>query len=46
VSAHSRSFKLDWNEARQTFVLTDTNRSLRELLADAVSEQLGTSVSL
>ena len=46
VSAHSRSFKLDWNEGRQTFVLTETNRSLRELLADAVSEQLGTSVSL
>jgi iron donor protein CyaY len=46
VSALTKSFKLDWNEARQTFVLSDTGQSLRELLADAVSTQLGTTVSL
>jgi iron donor protein CyaY len=46
VSALTKSFKLDWNEARQTFVLSDTGQSLRELLADAVSKQLGTTVSL
>jgi CyaY protein len=46
VSAHSKSFKLDWNESRQAFVLPDTGQSLRELLSDAVSRQLGTSVSL
>jgi iron donor protein CyaY len=46
VSALTKSFKLDWNEGRQTFVLPDTGQSLRELLADAVSKQLGTTVSL
>jgi CyaY protein len=45
VSAHSKSFKLGWNEARQAFVLPDSGQSLRELLADAVSRQLGTTVS-
>ncbi|HET8548400.1 MAG TPA: iron donor protein CyaY [Bryobacteraceae bacterium] len=46
ISAHSKSFKLDWNDARQTFVLPETGQSLREILADAVSRQLGTTISL
>ena len=46
VSAHSKSFKLDWNAERSAFVLTETGQSLKELLADAVSKQIGETVSL
>jgi CyaY protein len=46
VSAHSKSYKLDWNAARKAFVLADTGQSLNELLADAVSLQIGQQISL
>jgi CyaY protein len=46
VSAHSKSYKLDWNAARGTFVLAETGQSLNELLAEAVSKQLGQTISL
>jgi frataxin-like iron-binding protein CyaY len=46
VSAHSKSFKLDWDAARDTFVLAATGQSLAELMADAVGRQLGQEVRL
>src|ERR1019366_3030595 len=45
VSARVQSFKLDWNEASAAFVLSD-GRTLHQLIADVVSEQLGERVSL
>lgn len=46
VSAHSKSFKLDWDPAREQFVLPDTGQSLTDLLQDAVSRQIGEEVRL
>jgi CyaY protein len=46
VSARVKSFKLDWNEARSTFVLAADGRSLHGLLADLIQEQTGERVSL
>lgn len=44
VSAHSRSFKFDWDASRAAFVLS--GQSLAEMMADAVSKQLGEAVTL
>ena len=46
VSAHSKSFKLDWDGARNAFVLAETGQSLNELLADAVSKQISQKITL
>jgi len=46
VSAHSRSFKLDWDGSRQAFVLPDSQESLEELIASAISKQTGEAVTL
>ena len=46
VSAHSKSYKLDWDPAREQFVLPDTGQTLNELLSDAVSRQIGAPVDL
>jgi CyaY protein len=44
VSAHSRSFKFDWDAARAAFVLN--GQTLAEMMADAVAKQMGAPVSL
>jgi CyaY protein len=46
VSAHSRSFKLDWDGLRETFVLSSSGQSLAEFMAEAISTHLGESVTL
>jgi iron donor protein CyaY len=46
VSAHSRSFKLAWNSERGAFVLPETGETLNELIAGAISKQLGETVTL
>jgi iron donor protein CyaY len=46
VSARVKSFKLDWEEAREAFVLPADGRTLLQLIGDVVSEQLGENVSL
>ncbi len=46
VSAHSKSFKLDWVPAREAFVLPGTAQTLAELMGEAVGKQLGQAVSL
>ncbi len=46
VSAHSKSFKLDWDDAREAFVLPATEQTLVEMIADAIGHQIGEPVTL
>ena len=46
VSAHSKSYKLDWNNVESDFVLLSSGQSLTELIQDAIAKQLGEEVSL
>ncbi len=46
VSAHSKSFKLDWDPGRGAFVLVGTGQSLNELMGEAVGKQVGETVAL
>ncbi len=46
VSAHSKSYKLDWDDVENTFVLESTGQTLTELIQDAIGQQLGEEVSL
>jgi len=45
VSAHSKSYKLDWDAAARTFVLPG-GQNITALLQDAIAKQLGEEVSL
>ena len=38
VSAHSKSFKLDWVAASQSFVLAESGQNLEQLIASAISQ--------
>jgi CyaY protein len=46
ISARVKSFKLDWDEAQGAFVLSADGRTLRQLIADLIGEQIGEPVSL
>lgn len=46
VSAHSKSFKLDWHAGRSAFVLPETGQTLTELMQSAIGKQLGEEVAL
>lgn len=46
VSAHSRSFKLAWDASRSAFVLPETGQSLNDMIAGAISQQIGDEVRL
>ena len=46
VSALTRSFKLDWNESQKAFVLQESGATLRGMMADVISKQLGEEVEL
>jgi iron donor protein CyaY len=46
VSAHSKSFKLDWDPQRAQFVLPGTNQTLAEMVSGAIGQQLGEEVKL
>lgn len=46
VSAHSKSYKLDWSDAAGAFVLPGTGQTLRRLMSEAVSRQLGEEITL
>ncbi len=41
ISALSTSFKLDWSDDKNDFVLPKTGESLKELISRLISEQLG-----
>ena len=46
VSAHSKSYKLDWDSVENAFVLSSTGQTLTELIQEAITKQLGEEVSL
>ena len=46
VSALARSFKLEWNQDRRSFVLPDSGQSLIELIQGAISTHTGDDVRL
>lgn len=46
VSAHSKSYKLDWDETRNAFVLPQSDKTLDDLIAGAIAEHLGEPVQL
>ena len=46
VSAHSKSYKLDWHSVKNDFVLPASGQTLTELIQDAIAKQLGEEVSL
>jgi len=46
VSAHSKSYKLGWDEVKATFVLPNTGQTLTELIQEAIAQQLGEEVAL
>jgi iron-sulfur cluster assembly protein CyaY len=41
ISALATSFKLDWAEAEQDFVLTKTGEKLKPLMSRLINQQLG-----
>jgi iron donor protein CyaY len=45
ISALSTSFKLDWSDAQQDFVLTKTGERLKPLVARLINQQLGENVA-
>ncbi len=46
VSAHSKSYKLGWDDVQNTFALEGTGQTLTGLIQDAIGQQLGQEVSL
>ena len=46
VSAHSKSYKLAWDDAAGTFILPGSGQTLTELIQEAIAQQLGQEVSL
>ena len=46
VSAHSKSYKLDWDSKQSAFVLPSSGQTLKELMAAAVSQQLNQEIEL
>jgi CyaY protein len=40
VSAHTTSFKLDWDAARAAFVLPSTGETLAEMMASAIRKRI------
>jgi CyaY protein len=46
VSAHAKSFKLDWSEDRGTFYLAETGQTLIEVIVDQIAKQTGERIPL
>lgn len=46
ISARVSSFKLDWSQEKQDFVLPKTGEHLKELVSRLIGEQLGETVQL
>jgi iron donor protein CyaY len=46
VSAHSKSFKLDWDATRQVFAMPESRQTLNELIASAIQQHIGEPVTL
>jgi iron donor protein CyaY len=46
VSANVKSFKFDWDESSQSFVLPGSGQTLKQLIAVAISQHLGEEIEL
>ncbi len=46
VSAHSKSYKLDWDPVKNAFVLPENNQTLDELIRSAIEQLIQQEVSL
>lgn len=46
VSAHSKSYKLDWDPVQSAFVLPGSGETLTELIRSAIAKELGEEVEL
>ena len=46
VSAHSKSFKLDWDPVKHAFVLPETEQTLDDLIRSAIEQHIGQDVTL
>ncbi|MBC7927493.1 MAG: iron donor protein CyaY [Bryobacteraceae bacterium] len=46
ISAHLKSYKLEWDAARESFILPETGQTLSEVVSSAVSRRLGQTVTL
>ena len=46
VSANVKSYKLDWDEVAQAFILPSSKQTLQELIEAAIGKHLGMEVSL
>jgi iron donor protein CyaY len=46
ISALTTSFKLDWSEQNQGFVLSKTGEALPQLMGRILTQQMGTQISL
>jgi CyaY protein len=46
VSALVKSFKFDWDATRGAFVLPETGATLKDLMSEVISRQLGETVQL
>lgn len=46
VSAHSKSFKLDWDPAKRAFVLPENSQTLDDLIRSAIEQHIGEAVAL
>jgi iron donor protein CyaY len=44
VSARSKSFKLEWDQERGTFILPETKQTLDDLIASEISQHMGEAV--
>jgi CyaY protein len=46
ISAHAKSYKLDWDIVENTFVHSDSGQSLKAIVEQALSKQLKEEISL
>jgi iron donor protein CyaY len=46
ISAHSKSYKLDWSDGEHTFVVPDSGATLVKFMETAIGQHLGEPVSL
>ena len=46
VSAHAKSYKLDWDVVQNAFVRGESGETLKDLIEGAISKQLGEEVTL
>ena len=46
ISALVSSFKLDWSESHQSFILSKTGEPLKDLVGRLIGEQVGQQVQL